>query len=269
MATVLAFGTDKQGYFDLFMESCRRYQIEPVILGWGDRWIGFGKKVMEIRDYLRNLPGDEIVISVDPFDVIFLSGLEEIEEKFKKLSTPFLCGALKLNKFNRSVYSFEFNRTKRTIPRTPSGFDHLNSGTWISRAGYAIGLIDTLTDRYQMTEVTMDQQLLTGIYVKDRSVVDIDWKCEIFHNILFRDFITRYPDLNDIVFNETRIKNRTTGTSPCILHASGNSRMKYIARRLGYDEIASTPYRAQLNYTRKAFFHMGNLLKYLFGGDGR
>jgi hypothetical protein len=269
MATVLAYGTDKQGYFDLFMASCKRYHIEPVILGWGERWIGFGKKVMEIREYLRNLPGDEIVISVDPFDVIFLSGLEEIEEKFLKLSTPFLCGALKLNRFNRNIYSFEFNRTKRTIPETPSGFNHLNSGTWISRAGYAIGLIDTLTDRYQMTEVTMDQQLLTGIYVKDRSIVDIDWKCEIFHNILFTDFITRRPDLNDIVFNETRIKNRTTGTKPCILHASGNSRMKDIARRLGYDETASTPHKAQLSYIRKAFFHIGNLLKYLFGGNGK
>jgi len=201
--------------------------------------------------------------------VIFLSGLEEIEEKFLKLSSPFLCGALKLNRFNRSVYSFEFNRTKRMIPETPSGFNHLNSGTWISRAGYAIRLIDTLTGRYSMTEVSMDQQLLTGIYVRDSSLVNIDWKCEIFHNILFTDFITRRPDLTDIHFNETRIRNRTTGTTPCILHASGNSRMKEIARRLGYDETASTPYRAQLSYTRKAFFHIGNLLKYLFGGNGK
>jgi hypothetical protein len=269
MATVIAFGTSNQGYFDLFMESCHRYHIDPVILGWGEKWIGFGKKMMEIQQYVMKLPEDEIVISVDPFDVIFLSGLNEIEEKFVRIGTPFLCGALRLNRFNRTIYSFEFNRTKRLIPETATGFNHLNSGTWIARAGTAGILIEDLIQKHHMTELSMEQQLLTGIYVKGNKIVDIDWKCEIFHTILFRDFITRRPDLSDLMFNETRIKNGITGTIPCILHASGNSRMREIAARLGYSHAVSTPSMAQLNYTRKAFFHIGNLLKYLFGGNGR
>lgn len=264
MATVIAYGTDKQAYFDLFMESCKRFQIEPVILGWGDKWIGFGKKVMEIRDHIKRLPEDEIIISVDPFDVIFLCEIDEIEYKFSSLNIPFLCGALKLDAFNRSIYNFEFNRTGKLIPVTPTGYNFLNSGTWISRAGYAVKLIDMLVEKYQMTEVTMDQQLLTDLYIQDGSVVGIDWQCEIFHNILFIDFITRKPDLKDIVFNATRIKNITTGTFPCILHASGNARMGNIAMKLGYEKAAATPYKAQINFTKKAFFHIGKLLKYLF-----
>ena len=38
-----------------------------------------------ISKNISTLPDDEVVISVDPFDVIFLSGLEEIENKFIKL----------------------------------------------------------------------------------------------------------------------------------------------------------------------------------------
>ena len=269
MATVVAFGTSNQGYFDLFMESCHRYHIDPVILGWGEKWVGFGKKMMDIHQYIMKLPEDEIVISVDPFDVIFLTGLDEIEEKYVSLDTSFLCGALKLNRFNTSIYSFEFNRTKKLIPETATGFNHLNSGTWIARAGTAVSLIKDLIEKHHMTEVSMEQQLLTGIYVKGSPIVNIDWNCEIFHNILFRDFITRRPDLSGLVFNETRIRNAVTGTTPCILHASGNSRMKEIAMRLGYSQTVATPSKAQLNYTRKAFYHIGNLLKYLFGGDGR
>jgi hypothetical protein len=269
MATVVAFGTSNQGYFDLFMESCHRYHIEPVILGWGEKWVGFGRKMMEIQQYVTKLPEEEIVISVDPFDVIFLSGLDEIEEKYVRNGTPFLCGALRLNRFNQTIYSFEFNRTRKLIPETATGFNHLNSGTWIARAGTAASLIEDLIRKHQMTEVSMEQQLLTGIYVKGSKIVDIDWKCDIFHNILFRDFLTRRPDLSGLVFNETRIKNKVTGTIPCILHASGNSRMREIATRLGYSQIVSTPSKPRLNYIRKAFFHIGNLLKYLFGGNGR
>jgi len=269
MATVIAYGTDKQAYFDLFIESCNRFQIEPVILGWGEKWIGFGRKVMEIRDYIKKLPEDELVISVDPFDVIFLCGIEEIENKFNSLNVPFLCGALKLDAFNRSVYEFEFNRTSKMIPETPTGYNYLNSGTWIARAGDAIKIIDTLIEKYQMTEVSMDQQLLTGIYIKNSSMVGLDWKCEIFHNILFRDFVTRRPDLKDIVFNGSRIKNRATGSVPCILHASGNARMRNIAVRLGYEKSVATPYKVQLNYTRKVFFHTGTLVRYLLGSNGK
>ncbi|TFH24924.1 MAG: hypothetical protein E4H10_10000 [Bacteroidia bacterium] len=260
MATVIAYGTDKQGYYDLFIESCKRYQIEPVILGWGEKWIGFGKKMMAIRDYIKHLPGDEIVISVDPFDVIFLSNLEEIESKFRQMKSQFLCGALKLQAFNENVYNFEFNTTHKNVPKTPTNYNYLNTGTWISRADSAYRLIDDLVVNNHMTETSMDQQLLTGIYVFDKSIVDIDWKCEIFHNILFKDFITRRPDLTDIKFNETRLHNTATGSTPCVLHASGNTHMKAIALRLGYNEQTLIPVNDHLNYSRKAFFHIRQLL---------
>jgi hypothetical protein len=51
MATVIAYGTNKQAYFDLFLASCDRHAISPVMLGWGKEWIGFGNKATETRDY--------------------------------------------------------------------------------------------------------------------------------------------------------------------------------------------------------------------------
>lgn len=74
-----------------------------MILGWGDRWIGSGKKLISIFKFIQQLPGDEIILSVDPFDVIFLTGPEEIETKFQKLGLPFLCSALKLRAIMSSL----------------------------------------------------------------------------------------------------------------------------------------------------------------------
>lgn len=116
MLTVIAYATEKQAYFDLFMESCQRFGIDPVILGWGDRWIGSGEKLISICKFIQNLPADDLILSVDPFDVIFLAESGEIEEKFWNLNIPFLCGALKLRSFNARVYDHEFNHTSLSIP---------------------------------------------------------------------------------------------------------------------------------------------------------
>lgn len=261
MSKVIAFGTNKQAYYDLFIESCRRHDIDPVILGWGEKWVGFGKKTMMIREYVKSLPEDEIVISVDPFDVIFLCGLDEIERKFNKIPALFLCGALNLGKVNGAIYNYEFNKTDKAPPRTPTNYKFLNTGTWISRAGYARYLIDILVDKYKMSETSMDQQILTGIYINGSYKVDIDWNCEIFHNLLFKDFITRRPDLKDLEFYDSRIINTVSSSKPCILHASGNSKMNKIASRLGYNHETIVPANNVLNFTKKTFFHINQILK--------
>ena len=260
MATVLAYATNKQAYFDLFMASCERHAVSPIILGWGTKWIGFGHKTTEIRAAIADLPEDEIVISVDPFDVVFLCGLDEIETKFRRASSPYLCGALSLGPLLRRVYGREFNRSGLPVPATPSGYDYLNSGTWIATAGYARQLIDRLVGECGMRPTDMDQEILTGLYAQGRAGVGIDWRCDIFHNLLFRNFLTRAPDLKDLEFRDGRIRNVTTGTEPCILHASGNALMEDIAWRLDYPDQCAVPTENNKNYARKALFHILQLL---------
>jgi hypothetical protein len=261
MSKVLAFATNRQAYYDLFIESCKRYKIDPVSLGWGEKWVGFGGKMMMIREYINDLPDDEVVISVDPFDVIFLCGLDEIENKFKELKVSFLCGALNLGFFNAAVYDYEFNKTNKKIPRKPTDYNFLNTGTWISRASYARFIIDELVENYNMIETSMDQQLLTGIYINNSYSIDIDWKCEIFHNLLFKDFITRRPDLKDLEFFDSRVVNTASDSKPCILHASGNARLDRVARNLGYDPKSIVPVKSNIYFAKKTFFHIGQLLK--------
>ena len=261
MSKVIAFGTDKQAYYDLFIESCNRYSIEPVILGWDEKWIGHGKRLVAIRDYIKNLPGKEIVIIVDAFDVIFLCGPDEIEYKFNKMSTSFLCGAINLGKLAGRIYNYEFNKTGKKLPLTPTNYNFLNTGTWISHASYAQYLIDELIKKYHMTDISMDQQLFTGLYVQNLYNVDIDWRCEIFHNIIFKDLLTRKADLKDLKFYDNRVMNTVSGTKPCIIHAPGNTDMKEIALKLGYESYILNSERNTYNFAKKAFFHFGQILK--------
>jgi hypothetical protein len=261
MPKVIAFGTDKHAYYDLFIESCERNSIEPVILGWNEKWIGYGKKLVAIRDYIKNLPEKEIVIIVDPFDVVFLSGLDEIEYKFNKLPCAFLCGALNLGKLTGSIYNYEFNKSGKKLPITPTNYNFLNTGTWISRAGFAQYLIDELVDKFHMKDTSMDQQLLTYVYVQKLYNLDIDWKCEIFHNLMFKDFITRRADLKDLKFTGGRVINTASGSKPSIIHASGHTNMRELGLKLEYEERFLEPETNPLSFTKQAFFHIGQILR--------
>jgi len=202
-----------------------------------------------------------VVISVDPFDVIFLKPLDSITCLFEAQPEPFLCGALKLHSFNARVYEHEFNRSGQPTPHTPSGYNFLNAGTWISRAGYARRLLKDLLDTGVLNACLMDQEVFTSLYISSPERISLDWQCRIFHNLLFKDFISRRADLEDLEFLGNVVKNTCTGTEPCILHASGNTRMKEIALALAYELSLCTPVRDMKNYFSKALFHFGKILR--------
>ncbi len=197
--------------------------------------------------------------------MVFLTDLGELAERYRPYRGKFVCGSLKLGRGLAAVYNTEFNKSGQAMPHTSFGYDFLNSGTWMASAACARSVIDWLVEQEKMTDKDMDQERLTGLYVRGDAEVALDWRCDLFHNLLFRDFLTRRPNLTDLEFEKGRVFNRATGTWPCLLHASGNARMERIARSLGYPAEVSRPAQSQKNFTRKAFFHMQQLASRLVG----
>ena len=265
MVSVFAYATGKQAYFDLFMASCRRFGVEPIRLGWGQPWVGFGRKTTDIRRAIHDLPDDDLVLSVDPFDVVFLTSLDELAARYQPYHGKFVCGSLKLGRGLAAVYNAEFNKSGKKIRHTEFAYDHLNSGTWMANAACARSVIDRLVEQEKMTDKDMDQERLTNLYIRGDAEVALDWRCDLFHNLLFRDFLTRRPNLTNLEFAKGRVFNRATGTWPCLLHASGNARMESIARALDYPAEVSRPAQSQKNFTRKAIFHVQQLASRLVG----
>jgi hypothetical protein len=55
--------------------------------------------------------------------------------------------------------------------------------------------------------------------------------------------------------------NTATGTRPSILHASGNISMHELGLRLDYDQSTLVPENNMINFTKKAFSHIGQIFK--------
>ena len=75
-------------YFKIMIESCKRNNIECIVLGKGEKWEGLSSKYKIWKKYLDTLPGDELVMINDAYDVIFLESAEEIVKKFLTFNKP-------------------------------------------------------------------------------------------------------------------------------------------------------------------------------------
>ena len=76
------------GYYEVMVESCKRNNIELVVLGMGKPWNGLSDKYKYWIGYLKTLPKDEIVMLNDAYDVIILDSPENIISKFKAFNKP-------------------------------------------------------------------------------------------------------------------------------------------------------------------------------------
>ena len=70
--------------------------------------------------------------------MIFLCGLDEIEEKFRNSGAKILLGAMKLGKVMQKVYDAEFNTSGKPTPGTPHGYDYLNSAHILRQPGFLL-----------------------------------------------------------------------------------------------------------------------------------
>ncbi|MCB8977579.1 MAG: hypothetical protein H6657_09180 [Ardenticatenaceae bacterium] len=70
---VITVATHSQGYFPLLADTCRNNNIELVVLGWGERWKGFGWKLGLLKKHFESVSSNEIVLVLDGFDTILVS----------------------------------------------------------------------------------------------------------------------------------------------------------------------------------------------------
>ena len=122
--------TNSQGYFKSLKESAKRNNINLTVLGFNQKWEGFIWKFKMMKDAIKNLPDDEIVIFMDAFDVIILSNEKEIHDKFVSYGVDMLIGGEK--KPNNIIHKFVYNQVFKDgkFKKCKFGSCFLNSGLY-------------------------------------------------------------------------------------------------------------------------------------------
>jgi hypothetical protein len=221
------------------LESCTYFNLDLHVsfpTGSG-KWESHREKDLQFYKFLSKCRKNELVLFTDGFDTCFLSDATEILNKYEYLDSDIVvsaeinchpCSELETLYLNNSVSS--------------SSYRYLNSGGIIGRVGSLMKVIEGFS-QIEDTErgkayFWSNQYLWTMAYLLRQHPIKLDTNCLIFqtfstdvynlHKIIGSkddyqfclSLIRSYKDefFNNFVFDDSRIFNKLTQTSPSHLH---------------------------------------------------
>jgi hypothetical protein len=119
-------------YFGALLDSAREAGFEPVVLGAGLAWPGFGLKLRLEREYLETLRGKNVrVLFVDAHDVLIVRPREAIEAAFLALGQRAVASTEKL------CYPDPWKESYYPEAGKPVALSSTPAGSWARRRLYS------------------------------------------------------------------------------------------------------------------------------------
>lgn len=196
---------------DQLLKSCERYSIAIDVLGMGMPFRGLSEKLVQVQNYIQDLPPGDLVLFVDAYDVLFLNTADAIRDKFLAMGVTFLISAER--------YCFPLGYLEPQFPRGPTSFRYTNSGSYM---GYVCSVQQIFDDLSPISPASDDQGLLMAHFFQFPGRQTFDVYCDIF------------MPCAGVIEPEVRVDPLTgvvtcaeTGSNPCLLHGNGGSRPIY------------------------------------------
>lgn len=200
----------------MFRESAKKFGITAYNINLGgdkcdsrDYWLSLWRK------YLVPL-GNELVLLTDAWDVCFLAGIDEIEQKFDSFGAQVVFG-MEANKWPPTQLDMVGK-----FPEAPTRFRYINGGVLL---GYANSILDLYHKCWRHNSDNNQYWLNRNLILNPELAHSCDYHCEIFQCLYPSPGETMPIDLLEI--RETRLYNNETHSLPCLLHGNG-----------GYAEVA-------------------------------
>ncbi len=187
--------------------------IKTDFLGIGHQFKEHKQRLWILRDELRRMDQNVVVLCMDGSDTLFNGNQHEILQKFLTFETNILVSA-------ERDYTHQYPRYKEYFDKLPGPYKYVNAGTFI---GYARALLSLFNDLIELVDTyphANDQGLL-GIWLSrnmgDQELVRMDHYCELF-------WVTTsdYRKLGELADDYSTIYNPYTQYKPAILHVTGN-----------------------------------------------
>jgi len=252
---IITVATDPVCYFPYLKESIKRNGGELIVLGFGEKWKGFGWKFSLVLEQLKKLNDYDIVCFVDGYDVICTRNLENLKNDFIKIRNREECKIIVghhkiikdkfMKKLNELYVSLYFGKCNNLL---------LNSGTYI---GYVKDINSILKNIYELkkSNIEDDQILLTEYCNKNKNDIYID-----IYNELFLTLSNGYIELDKYI---KFLNNKITynNNTPYFLHACGEGYLDNVIILLGYDMKSKVKDEIKKKVYKKIFKEIENFFK--------
>lgn len=203
------------------VNSCEKNGMEVDIAGIGLPYKGNGLKLIYLKQYLKKIPDNDLVMLLDAYDVVVQADKATIIKKFLDIGADFVIAA--------ECHCSPVPKLKKFYPESPTKFKYINAGTHIGYAWFLKKLVQELSP----IAYTSDQAQITRYFLKHKDLFFLDYQCEIFFPLsgVKKNEVEYDPVLN-------QVKNLVTGTIPCVVHGCGK------AQKAWYQQIYDQLYTA-------------------------
>lgn len=214
---VLSMASKSAGFLSSFLKSARRFESEPILLGMGMPFRGWGAKLNLLYQYLKDIQQPKYIIWADAFDSIFQRAPIKLLETFlKEFSTPLV--------FSGDSICWPDQSMASQFPQTVSPFRWLNAGQWVGETSAVIEMLTELGCPLRDDSIN-DQSLIQQYFLAHRDRVSID-----YHSKLFLP-LNPHPQFSE--FNNHLYHNRRSKEIPFLLHGSGGFDLTSVISNLG------------------------------------
>lgn len=212
---VITVGTEKQKALPL-MRSAIMNDINIINIGEGVDWKGGtmdgpggGQKINLIKNYIKDIDDNDLLMFLDGYDVFIADNLETIRERFLGFEARILFAAEdKLWPDDSIIDMWPASHTK---------YRFLNSGTFIGEVGELKKLFHDPISDHEDDQLYIQKKFLSGNFD-----IALDYECYVFQT-----------SDEDVSFtNGGQLFNPHTGCYPCVYHGNGGKPSKDKLRQL-------------------------------------
>lgn len=248
-------------HLDRLINSAKKHNINLNIFGYGEEYKGNGKKRILMHRFLQSCPQDAIFLFIDAYDVIFLTGEDEIYDTYiKHYNDELVFGGEQ----NLGMYSFDDIIQFFRYPIKKRQFKYLNSGSIMGPVYKGVNLFEDVGLDCHLK--MMDQPDLIRHFQKNPNDLTIDTQHYLFGVNGGRAGL----ETKDYDIQNNRLYSVKTKTWPILLHVPGKYfiGLDRLSKKLGFMKHLPSYSKQEINrykiatieHTLCDFLHIENYI---------
>jgi hypothetical protein len=224
------------GFVNWLQPSCVHLDLELVVIEYNHLYRSHKTKDFLLLEYIKQSQVNEIIMFTDAYDTILLADEQEIMTKYKQFNSPVIFSA------EKNCWPDAKLANKYPPETNKHFFKYLNSGGFIGESQYIEELIEKYYEGNDIDNSSFkwsNQYTWNQVYLKEQDNIKLDNRGEIFYTMSINasvaikfsgladentklEILKEEKDkiLDEVIFEDYRLKSKITQTKPCHLHFS-------------------------------------------------
>ena len=159
---VITFSDKELGSENKLLQSCKKNDLELIVLTYHKEWWSNAIKIKLLFDYLKTVEAEQLLLITDAFDVLIHASEGDILNAFSSFEKDIIFGA-------EANFYFRNHRIKKDYqakyPESATIYKYLNSGTIMGKAVHIQMLLD---DIIRKNEIDISKDVCLHSFVSDQ-----------------------------------------------------------------------------------------------------